>query len=371
MKEIKLVLIDDDKGDLQKYANIFQLGLKDEYNISVKQITVEEINNNTSILDSLDSDALLVDQELFRIESGNNILVINGVTLSMHLRQKYPNIPIFIFTNNKIPNIKESNYFDSEEYIDEFLIKGDYADIKLIKESEFLKIVEGYQNLREHEIKSFDDIISALSLPERNFEYIRDDVLETIPQKFLNSKISILHYYKIAKWIRKTLMNYPGLLYDDIHAATFFGISVNSFREKSIQEFFKSAKYKGLFSNDKEMWWKSELIECSDDFLDIDERQMPYSQGFQKGWEKKTGDKLDPAVCVYSNKTPADWICCVLNEPVMIKYTLRYLKDNRPSVMDEARICFKAIYDDKYNLEQIEAESREIFDDLFSRVGEN
>ncbi len=32
--------------------------------------------------------------------------------------------------------------------------------------------------------------------------------------------------FTTAKWIRNVLMKYPGILYDEIHAATFLGIQL-------------------------------------------------------------------------------------------------------------------------------------------------
>jgi hypothetical protein len=46
---------------------------------------------------------------------------------------------------------------------------------------------------------------------------------------------------------------------------------------------------------------------------------------------------------VFSGESPADWVCHILKKPVMIKYSLSYNADDRPTVMDEARVSFEAI----------------------------
>ncbi|WOF15980.1 hypothetical protein F1737_04320 [Methanoplanus sp. FWC-SCC4] len=366
MKEIDIVFIDDDKVDLDRYFDIFEKGLASKFKITRNPITIDEINKNLSKLESFNPDAILVDYELIRPDSNNNVLGINGVSLSMNLRKIYSNIPIFLFTNTKMSNSRESNYFDFEKFIDEFLLKDDYVTPQKVLEGDFIKIIEGYKGLKKNTIESIDNLISILSLPKRNFELISEDIIQTLPKQLLEKEEDFPNY-KVAKWIRKTLMNYPGILYDEIHSATFFGISIDSFNKPSIQEFFESAKYSGVFSNEKKMWWKSELIECANDFLDYDELKLPYCQGFQKGWQKKTGEILDSALCIYKNEKPAEWVCCVLNKPIMIKYTLRYLQDDRPCVMDESRISFKAIFNDNYNPEQIDPEARDIYENLLKK----
>jgi len=362
MSKIKIVIIDDEDNDLEKYSGIFSIGL-DKKKFIIEKISFGKINSGTYNFENLNPDTILIDQQLFISESKDQILDINGVTLSMHLRQKYSDVPIFIFTNDNIPNIKKSKYFDSEGYIDEFFLKSNYADKEQISESLLIKISEGYQKLREKKFKSIEDIINSLNIPEDSFELILEDLYQTIPEELLDDDTIL--YYQVAKWIRKILMKYPGILYDEVHAATYFGISVDSFKKESIQDFFKTAKYSGPFSNEKNMWWKSELSECANNFMDPEEFMMPYSEGFQKTWQKKNGIKLDPAVSIYNDESPADYVCCVLNKPVMMKYTLKYHNDNRPSVMDEARISFKAIYDDIYNSQQIDPDSKEIYDQLF------
>jgi hypothetical protein len=75
-------------------------------------------------------------------------------------------------------------------------------------------------------------------------------------------------------------MDYPGILYDTIHAATFLGISEKSF--KKIESFFNSAKYTGVFSEEKNFWWKCTLKEVADSIMEGDELKVPYSHGFHK-----------------------------------------------------------------------------------------
>lgn len=63
-----------------------------------------------------------------------------------------------------------------------------------------------------------------------------------------------------AKWIRQILLEIPGFLYDELHAATYMGIRVEAFKEVSSK--FKKAKYSGVFARtNRPLWWASELTD--------------------------------------------------------------------------------------------------------------
>lgn len=52
---------------------------------------------------------------------------------------------------------------------------------------------------------------------------------------------------------------------------------------------------------------------------------------------------LEPAICIYDKTPIADWVCYVLQKPVKQQNSIPYYPDQRPSVMDQARVSFKAI----------------------------
>jgi hypothetical protein len=65
--------------------------------------------------------------------------------------------------------------------------------------------------------------------------------------------------------------------------------------------------------------------------------------GFASAWTKHSGSGLELSTCVHSQKQPAECVCYVLSKPVKREFSLPYWPDNRPVVMDEARVSFKAI----------------------------
>lgn len=63
--------------------------------------------------------------------------------------------------------------------------------------------------------------------------------------------------------------------------------------------------------------------------------------------------QLEPSRDEETGTTPADTVCYVLGIPIRIENSLPYRPDDRPAIMDEARISFRAIresncFDERY-----------------------
>ena len=169
----------------------------------------------------------------------------------------------------------------------------------------------------------------------------------------------------VAKWIRNVLLRYPGILYDPVNAATFIGICEKDFFSEPIQDFFISAKYSEIFEPPEGRWWKSKLLSTAYSIMNKKEKELPLRMAFPRAWERVKNTTLEKAKCVFSGEAPADWVCCILRKPVMIKYSLSYKPDTRPSVMDEARVSFEAVrtsndFDDKL----VDALGRELISEI-------
>ena len=81
-------------------------------------------------------------------------------------------------------------------------------------------------------------------------------------------------------------MKYPGLLYDEIHAATYLGISIDSFRRTDVQEFLNPARYSGVFSQEEALWWKTKLTDLATVDMVEDEAFLPLRKGFPLYWNR-------------------------------------------------------------------------------------
>jgi hypothetical protein len=198
------------------------------------------------------------------------------------------------------------------------------------------KLAIGYKELRNTESKSWDNLLRIIGAHE-----IDHDVLKlSEPPTISESGWSV---FDAADWIRKTLIKYPGILYDPVNSATFLGISKDAFISDPIQELFSDAKYSTVFAPKEGRWWKSKLQEIAESIMEEHERDLIVRKGFPLAWERINNNPIERPKCVFCGKSPAEWVCYILKEPVMIECSLRYNPDSRPSIMDEARVSYTAI----------------------------
>jgi len=306
-------------------------------------------------------DVILVDFKFEKGEPNESILPFDGPSLINHLRKIFSDIPIFLFTKpewiNDVNFAKLNKIMDTT---DEYILKKNYLRENDIKSGIIFPIIKGYSNLRSSDERSVLGLFKLLKSPE----IIQSDLLSIVPKDSLNESGN-WSVFPIAKWIRKVLMNYPGLLYDEIEAATFLGISLTEFKTKKIRDFFEPAIYKGPFSEEKRVWWKSELMAISDKLMTENEIFLSFNQGFSQMWKRKYGKKLEPAICDDSGEYPADSVCYILHKPIMMKYSLKYNIDERPRIMDDARVSFKAIQTtSKVNPTFLDSDSIDIYEKL-------
>ena len=128
-----------------------------------------------------------------------------------------------------------------------------------------------------------------------------------------------------------------------VNSATFLGISEDAFLSDSIQQLFSEAKYSTVFAPKEGRWWKSRLQEIAESIMEENERDLIVRKGFPLAWERINNNPIERSKCVFCGKTPPEWVCYILKEPVMIECSLRYNADSRPSIMDEARVSYTAI----------------------------
>jgi hypothetical protein len=165
----------------------------------------------------------------------------------------------------------------------------------------------------------------------------------------------------IAHWIRDNILTFPGLTYDALYAATALGIDVKSFLLDSVQRFFKIARYDGVFAGVGTRWWRGRLFALAQDVIGSAGFTGPTHIHFASAFEKKHRVKVKQARCIVSGVVPADCVCYILKQPVKREYSFPYHPDQRPAVMDEARVSFKAIREDNSVLD-------EFFDDQHQKL---
>ena len=353
--KIETIYIDDDEEDLNRYKRKFEddARLKDRFDI----ITINVQKPLKDLLNEVEDkkpELILVDFKLDKPK--DDVLIgISGVTLSTALRERFLDIPIVLFTRKSVFSIEDypfskgvlSNLDEIFYKSDLFKREGGFSDL-------LYDLAFGFRKLRETRPRKWSNLFELLGAPEDEYERLR----LSNPSMVSTKDKSEWSVSDAANWIRNSLSEYPGILYDPIHSATFLGISEDAFSWNEIQEFFAEARYSSIFAPPEGRWWRSKLQKIAISIMDEKDMSLPLQKGFPQAWERENHKKVERSKCIFSGESPAEWVCYILNKPVKIKYSLSYRPDSRPEVMDEARVSFTAI-----------RTSNEVNDELFYSLG--
>lgn len=351
---IRTLFIDDDDRELKKYKLRFEADDRSKNRFKVITWNTPKSIKDYKEIEKERPELILVDFDLTRPDADRNVIGISGVTLSTELRQKFSDIPIVLFTRKSVFKIENySNIKQTLSSIDEIIYKRDLFIADSVLLDSLYELAIGFRKLRKSISKNWDDLLEILKAPKSDYDNLKD----ADPPIHSGNK-SIWSVSKAAKWKREILITYPGILYDAVHSATFLGISKKAFLEDEVQQFLSRAKYSGIFSPLEGRWWKSKLLEIANYRMNKKEKSLLIREGFPAAWRRIKKTSIERSKCIFSGESPADWVCYILKKPVMIKYSLFYKPDSRPSVMDEARVSYKAI-----------RTSNEVNDEVFDSIG--
>ena len=348
---VKTIYIDDEDKELKRWGKKFE---DDER--SKELFKVIPINSQKQTIDELLNEIKTTKPELILVDFElskpiNDILLgISGTTLSTALKEKFPDIPAVLFTKKSVFKIEKYSH-QALYSLDNVVYKNEVFQASGDNLNQLHELAVGFKNLRKKQSSKWDDILKVIKAPQIDYDTLK----LSNPSLFLGGIWSVS---EVAKWVRKTLIKYPGILYDPIHSATFLGLSEGEFLSGKTKEIFAKAKYSGVFAPGEGRWWKSELRKIAISKMIKKEKELPVHLGFPLALERIRKAQIERSKCIYSGETPADWVCYILNKPVKIKYSLAYRADPRPKVMDEARVSFKAI-----------RTSNEVNDELFDPLG--
>lgn len=282
-------------------------------------------------------DALLVDLDLTTAMIDGEPITYFGSTLASEMRRRRPTCPIILITK---PNIIAANP-------EQILLLEDSIDVDLIIDKDEVNIdsdgvrrrivalVEGFQALEAIKGADWEQVTDLMKADKEEA-----NLLKEAAQPLEHGKWTIP---QVARWIRRVVMGFPGILYDDLTAATRLGIDLSSFCQSDIEQLFEAAKYTGVFSTYKERWWRNRLFSIAQKLIIENNLLGSIPEMFSQAFNLATNKQLKPAICVHDGTATADWICYILKKPVKLQNSLPYYPDNRPKVMDQARVSFRAI----------------------------
>ena len=250
-----------------------------------------------------------------------------------------------LFTRRAYEHVDLPRARDVQGAYDEILfndsLQTDPGPLQTAKQ--LVSLIEGFGMLAAVEEKNWEGLLRTLGANESEAHSLR----EAQPP---GGRTEPWRVPEAARWIRKVICNYPGILYDSLHASAALGISQDDFASESVQASFRPARYSGPFaSSDDPRWWKQRFLERAYGLMKEAEVWEDVAVCFSLAWNKAKGAELQPSVCVWSGETHADCVCYWLKKPVKRRYSLPIIPDDRPAIMETARISFKAIREGNFD----------------------
>lgn len=279
-------------------------------------------------------DALLVDLDLSTVSVGEEPVGYFGSTLASEMRMRHPSCPMILVTRPHIMAWKSSLLEESMD-VDLIVLKEDIHRDPDETRARIMTLIEGFQALEKISGQEWSSVLELMGADEDESNLLRE-AAPPIENKEWNIP-------QVARWIRNVVMGFPGILYDDLTAATRLGIDLAAFNTPGVQELVEPARYAGVFSNYKKRWWRNRLFGIVQSLMLKHDVRGPVFLKFSEAFSAEFGKELTPAICVYDGTPVADWVCYILKKPVKQRNSVPYYPDSRPPVMDQARVSFKAI----------------------------
>ena len=109
----------------------------------------------------------------------------------------------------------------------------------------------------------------------------------------------------LGKWLRLSILRFPGLLVNEKAAASYLNIAVDDFASTEIRELFEPARYLGPFSDLSGWWWREEL-----DLL-LGCNSADDGRQYAEQHDHRVDECLDP-----QDSRRAGYYCMLTREPV-------------------------------------------------------
>jgi len=343
---LSICYVDDDPKDRKRFAERLSGGNTVVQPVSPpEQLSIEPIIRTKP-------DVLLIDYELTKPETGRSPVSYQGGTLASRIRESFPDHPVVLLTREGLLAKREYRQMrDFMQIFDDVVYKGNIEKEPGAARSLLTSLAEGFARLRGTKPKSWKSLLRLLEAPPEAEDSLRKAGAPLRSEA--HSPTANWRVQEAARWIRGVVLAYPGILYDRLHTATALGIAIQSFSMPSVRKLFAPAEYRGPFQPQEGRWWRVRIYDIAQRVITAAKFSGSANVVFAAAYGKRARTRLKPARCIFSNAVPADWVCYVLQKPVKRQYSLPYHPDDRPAVMDEARVSFKAIRQDNRVLDEL------------------
>ena len=114
----------------------------------------------------------------------------------------------------------------------------------------------------------------------------------------------------LGYWLWDSILRYPGLLVNEIAAASHLNVATDDFRKPEVQALFTDALYSGPFADaSKPRWWRGVM----DDLVS--------REGFDDGLDfvrRRVGNTIGPSQCWVDPTKTAGYYCIISDKPVSL-----------------------------------------------------
>lgn len=115
----------------------------------------------------------------------------------------------------------------------------------------------------------------------------------------------------LGYWLWDSLLRYPGLLVNEVAAASYLNIATDHFQKPEVRAIFGAALYEGPFANSKRpQWWRGML----DDIVSGEN----CSDGLELA-RKNVSSTINPSQCCEDPSKPAGYYCIISGQPVSLE----------------------------------------------------
>ena len=267
-------------------------------------------------------DLFLVDYFLDEVKfegEGNGKYQHRGLAVAGRLRELAPEYPIYVVSQR---DTKKEGIFLAEAQAARAVFDKILTFKEVQREGTNILYYDAidYRSIRKSARRDLKALFNLLQAPDDLVERLK----VVLPNE-LREGLALLgsrsypegNAIAFAKWVREVLLTTPGFLYEELHAATYLGLTIRAFR--TISKKLKQANYNGVFSRTTSpLWWVAKL------------NQMIFSFPKAKETNKTNPWELSPIVFNIPEKMQAKCIVCGELFPESVGANLKDDSDLKP-----------------------------------------
>jgi hypothetical protein len=118
----------------------------------------------------------------------------------------------------------------------------------------------------------------------------------------------------LGVWLYESIMRFPGILVNDVAAASFLNIAQSQWQKSDVRKLFSAALYEGPFADDaRPFWWRHRL----EDVL------TSHDQATGKDYATvKLKRSIAPCGCHKDGVAPAGYVCVFTGKPICADHSI-------------------------------------------------